>query len=248
MKIFPSSLSSLYIEWEITADTFNLYRSTSSTGTFRLVKEDIPTAFYLDEDVNLVASNVRYYYKVEGYVDGNKVGSEGPATLHYNEADHVANKVIHESKIALRMMKNPPVFFIHRKRKGDYCPDCWNTVTNRVSYSDCKTCNGTGYMQGYHAPIKTRISQDVSQLVLTSNDMDSDHVSLSPIRAWMMNVPLLYPNDIMVDRLNQRYKITQVQRRTRSQFVIRQILEMSPLDKGHPSYKVDVDWEADFYE
>lgn len=242
MKIYPSSLTELYIEWSIGGETFQLSRSNSPDSEFDPVAINLTQPFYTDDDVNLYDENVRYYYMVEGYdANGNKIDEDGPGTLQYNSPDGVANKVVQESQVALRMMNNPPVYFMIKRRTGYPCPDCWNPVTKRTMYANCPTCNGTGTMDGYFNPIPARVSQDVSQLVMASGEMDSDKVRLSPIRAWTTNTPLLYPEDVMVDVLNQRYKVINVVRRTRSQYIIRQILDLTPLEKGHPAYLIDVD-------
>lgn len=242
MKIYPSSLTELYIEWSIAGETFTVSRSSSPDSEFTPLVVNLAQPFYTDPDVNLYDENVRYYYTVEGYdANGNKVSEDGPGTLEYNTPDGVANKVVQESKVALRMMNNPPVYFLLKRRMGTPCPDCWNPITKRCMYANCPTCNGTGVLDGYFTPIPARVSQDVSQLLFASGEMDSDKVKLSPIRAWTTNSPLLYPEDVMCDVLNQRYKIVNVVRRTRSQYVIRQILDLVPLEKGHPAYQINVD-------
>lgn len=240
MKLYPETLTSLYIEWTLEGDEFTLLRSTSPNSGFDIVAQQITQPFYVDA-VSLYDDNIRYYYKVEGYSAGNKVAEDGPATLQYNKPDNVAHKVIHEAKVVLRVMKNPPVYFLLKRRVGNPCPECWNPVTRRVKYAGCPVCNGTGTVQGYHDPIATRISQDVSQLVMASGDFDGDKAKLTPIRAWIGNTPLLTPEDIMVDVMDQRYKVVNVGRRTKSQYVIRQVIDLVPLEKGHPAYNLAVD-------
>jgi hypothetical protein len=245
MKLHPSSLKELYIQWDIIGDVFTVYRSTSPEGEFAVIGEDIDQSFFVDETANLYDDNVRYYYRVSGYVSGEKVSEDGPVTLQYNSVDKIAGKVIYESRVVLRVMNNPPVFFLIKKRVGSECPECWNAITKKVRYSGCLICNGTGIVEGYHQPIKTRISQDVSQLQMASDETDNDKVKLTPIRAWVLNVPLLKPEDVMCDILNQRYKVVNVAPRTKSQYVIRQILDLVPLDKGHPAYQIEVDRMVD---
>jgi hypothetical protein len=241
MNVFPSSLKEMYVEWAISGDTFTLHRSTSPESGFDVLAEEIVQPFYIDNTANLYDVNVRYYYRVEGFSSGEKIDEAGPVTLEYHSRDQVANKVIHEEKVVLRVMDNPPVYFLIKKRTGTPCSECWNPVTKRIRYANCMVCNGTGFTAGYHSPISVRISQDVSQLVLASGEQDDDKVSLTPIRAWISNTPLLHPEDIMVDVMNQRYKVVNVGRRTKSQYVIRQVLDLIPLEKGHPAYQVDVD-------
>ena len=246
MRVIPASRSQMYISWSLEGDTFTVSRSTSPTGEFEVIAEGVEQPFVIDPKVDQYDYNVRYYYKVEGYVNGAVVATDGPGTIQYNQPDGLADKVIYEYAIALKMMNNPPVFFLLKKRTGGYCPDCWNTITNTVKYANCPTCHGTGRLSGYHPPIKTRISQNISQLIMTSGEEDSDKTSLTPVEAWIGNMPLLTPEDIMVDIMDQRYKIVSVAPRTKSQYVLRQIIQLAPLEKGHPAYNVEVDREASY--
>ena len=242
MNIRPANKDLLYIEWNIAGEIFNLYRSENNLNNFELIREGLNQPFYLDEDVNMYNAALNYYYKVEGMSGSLIVGTDGPASLNYSGADNIAVKVIHEAQTALRVMNNPGVWFLLKQRKSTPCPVCWNPITKKPKFSNCDVCGGTGKLQGYHPPIPSRISQDVSQFTMSSGPEDSENVKLSPIRAWIMNVPLVYPEDVMVDVTNQRFKVVNVARRTKSQYVIRQILDLVPLDKGHPSYNIQIEW------
>lgn len=247
MKLYPSSLTEIYIEWSLVGDYFIVYRSTSPQDDFQVIAPSVTQPFYTDNTVDFYDENVRYYYKVEGYRnDGTLVSQDGPGTLIYNTMDNIANKLIYESQTVLRMMNNPPVFFLLKRRVGTPCTECYNPVTKRPRYANCSVCNGTGYIGGYHSPIISRISQDVSQLMMASGEQDADKVVLTPISGWVVNTPLLYPEDVMVDVLDQRYKVINVARRTKSQYVTRQILSLAPLEKGHPVYQIDVDRTVTF--
>lgn len=241
MKIFPASLTEMYIEWELQGDTFTIYRSTSPTSGFEMLAEFIVQPFFIDKSVNLFDENISYYYRVEGFSGGVKIAEAGPDTLEYSQRDPIANKVIHESNVLLKQMRNPPVYFLLKRRAGMPCPNCYNPVTKRIKFPNCKVCGGTGILSGYHDPIATRISQDVSQMIIASDAYDSDKTVLTPIRAWIGNFPRLHPEDVMVDIMNQRYKIIGVTPRTKSQYLIRQVLDMAPLEKGHSAYNINVD-------
>lgn len=241
MRIYPSSLTEMYIEWELQGETFTIYRSTSPASGFEKLAEFIVQPFFIDASVNLFDENVSYYYRVEGFSSGVKISEAGPETIQYAKADGVANKVIHESNVLLKQMKNPPVFFLLKRRVGMPCPNCYNPITKRVKFPNCQVCGGTGLVSGYHDPIATRISQDVSQMMVSSDAYDSDKTTLSPIRAWITNYPRLHPEDVMVDIMNQRFKVVGVTPRTKSQYLIRQVLDLVPLEKGHSAYNVVVD-------
>lgn len=247
MKLYPSSLTSIYLEWSLAGDYFNISRSTSPDDGFETIASNIIQPFYTDTTADSYDENIRYYYMVYGFSsDGTQLSTDGPGTLIYNTMDNIANKLMYEAEVNLRMMNNPPVFFLLKKRVGTPCTQCFNPITKRPRYSDCEVCNGTGYVGGYHSPIISRISQDVSQLMLASGELDADKTVLTPITAWVLNTPLLYPEDVMVDVLDQRYKVVSVGRRTKSQYVTRQLLNLAPLEKGHPVYQIDVDRTVTF--
>lgn len=241
MKLYPSSLNSIYLEWSLPGDTFAVSRSTSPQDDFEVIASGVTQPFYTDTPVNFYDENVRYYYKIQGISSGTVISTDGPSTLAYNTMDNIANKVIYESSVILRVMNNPPVFFLLRRRVGIPCTECYNPITKRPKYANCPVCHGTGYVEGYHPPIISRISQDVSQLEMASGEPDADKTILTPISAWILNTPLLYPEDVMVDVLDRRYKVVEVTPRTKSQYVIRQLLQLAPLEKGHPVYGIDVD-------
>lgn len=241
MRIFPASLTEMYIEWELQGDTFSIYRSTSPTSGFELLAENNVQPFFIDKSVNLYDEDIQYYYRIEGFSGGSKIAEAGPETNVYAQADPIADKVIHESKVLLKIMNNPPVFFLLKRKVGMPCPNCYNPVTKRVKFSNCKVCGGTGVLEGYHDPISVRISMDISQMVVASDMTDTDRTQLTPIRAWITNFPRLHPEDVMVDIQNQRYKVVSVGPRTKSQYLIRQVLDLVPLEKGHSAYNIEVD-------
>lgn len=249
ITVTPISLSEMYVNWNgQEGDYFELLRSESSESGFEIICSQTEYPFYIDRKVNLFNPGIHYYYKVKGYVGGIVASESEAIPFHYHKADPIANKVIYEAKVALRVMDNPPVFVLVKKREGVTCPNCWNSVTKKTRFANCPVCNGTGKIFGYYPSFPIRVSQNVSQLVDTSNMIDGDNVGLTPIDAWTLNRPLLSPGDVLVDITNQRYKIEHVAPRTKSQFVMRQLLQLYPLPKGHPAYNAKVDFEVVPYE
>lgn len=241
--VTPISLKELYIRWDnVIGDEFKLLRSTSPHDGFEVIADSLVVPFYIDDAVNLFDPAIRYYYKVISLSGGVEVEETETFTFIYHKADQVAHKVIHESRVVLRVMDNPPVYVLLKKRKGEPCPDCWNTITKKVRFANCKTCNGTGELSGYYASVPVRISQNVPQLVSNADTLDGDQTSLTPIDAWVSNYPLLSPGDVIVDVMNQRYSVERVAPRTKNQYVMRQLLQLYPLPKGHPAYNAHVDF------
>lgn len=247
LKITPISVKSLLLQWQdMEGDSFTIYKSTSPNDGYDVIETHHATPFYVDNDVNLHDVGLRYYYKIEGYEGGVVVSTLTGESMRYNNRDNVANKIMHEFSVILRVMNNPPVKVLLKRRTGKRCPNCWNPITNKVRFSNCEVCNGTGVISGYHKPIETRISRDFSQLVDYTSMLDGEKVNKTSVNAWISNFPLVSPGDVIVDTMNQRFLIERVAQRTKSQFIIRQVLDLVPLEVGHPSYLVQVDWGDEF--
>ena len=62
MRVYPASLTEMYIEWELQGDTFSVFRSTSPISGFELLSENIVQPFFIDGSANLYDEDVQYYY------------------------------------------------------------------------------------------------------------------------------------------------------------------------------------------
>lgn len=242
VRVLPTLKHALYMDWNgLKGNTFDVLRSGSPASEFEVVASDLTVPFYVDTTVNLYDEGNRYYYQIQSKQDGQIVDETHWNTEEYGQPDGVARVVIHESEVVLKVMNNPLVYLLIKKRFAEPCPECWNPITQRTRYANCPVCFGTGQLAGYFTPVPMRISRDISILVGNSTILDADAVNLSPINAWAAVTPLVTPGDVMVDVLNKRYVVQQVAPRTKSGCVIRQILQLTPLEKGHPAYNFPVD-------
>lgn len=242
--VLPIDVNKLLIQWndlDVVGDSYRVYRSTVKHEGYELVGVETTKPLYIDSNLNLMENSRTYYYKVEVIKDGQVIHLTQPFHAEYNKADGVARVVIRESNIVLRMMNTPKVKILLRKKTGYHCPECYNTITKRVRFADCPVCNGTGIKHGYHSPVEIRVSRDMSQLHNFPTLLDGEKTELSAVNAWITNYPILTPGDVIVDKMNQRFVVTNITPRYRAQHLIRQIFELFPLEKGHPLYEKDVD-------
>lgn len=243
VRILPNVTNGLYIQWEeMAGDEFTISRSNSPTSGYEIIATDVTVPFYTDATVNLREVGRRHYYKIEGKIGGTMVSESVGESVIHNFRNPIANKAIYENQVVLRVMNNPPVKVLLRRRTGQKCPVCWNPITKKPRFANCQTCNGTGTLTGYHEPIEVKISRSFSQLINDSNMLDGEKVSQSNIDAWITNFPLVSPGDVIVDITNQRFSIERVTQRTHTQHIVRQLLDMTPLESGHPAYSVEIDW------
>jgi len=236
----------LTVEWfDLSAEWFRLWRSTNEFEGFEIVEERIEVPYYLDTEVELGSVDYLYFYKVEGFNGMTQVVTSKAFSPIYNEVDYIARRVQKDAETMLRVMKNPPVFLLSKRRVGMKCPNCWDPVLRKVKFSNCKVCDGTGEVQGYFKPIQIRLSTNVSSYMGTLSVEDVDKVTLTPIEAWTTGYPRIFPGDVIVDRMNKRYKVQNVSPRTHAQQVVRQLLSLIYLEVGHPVYDVEVDFREE---
>lgn len=238
-RVTPTGVA---LEWrELAADRFDVLRATHETGDFELLGTTVAWTF-LDTGVNLWQADLRYHYRLRAHADG-EVTEHGPFT--YAPAyDRQALKIMQEYDVLLRVMNNPVMRLLAKRRHAVKCPKCWNPVTRKVRFADCPTCAGTGELSGYHRPVDVRVSRDVSAYVSSIVPEDVDHVRRTPVMGWAAASPSLMNDDVLVDRDGVRYLVQNVAPRTKAQAVIRYTFQAVPLEKGHPSYQAEVgDWD-----
>ena len=242
--IIPTENQSLLIQWNHLKDTgeyFSLFKSTSPESGFEPVLINKKVGSFIDKDVNLFEIGKHYYYKLEiANDDKTIIRTVGPERSRYNKMNGEARAMIREFTIVLRVMKNPIYKLLLKKRSGIYCPECYNTVTKKPSFAGCKRCNGTGKLEGYHDPVNIRLSKDISRETEYSSMLDSERVKLTNNNAWTTPYPRITPGDVIVDVLNQRYRVVDVSPRTHAHVLIRQVLQLVPLERGHPAYNREV--------
>lgn len=233
----------IVVEWrDLQGDRFEVFRSTHETGDYELLGVT-EGWFYRDEQVNLWQEDLRYHYKIVAH-EGTTSDHHGPVTVASAKHDRFALKMMQEFEVLLRVMNNPKMKLLVKRRDAKKCPDCWNPVTKKVRFAGCKRCEGTGELMGYHQPVDIRTSRDVSSYVSSIVPEDYDKVTLTPISGWVLATPSIMNDDILIDRGGTRYLVQNVMPRTKGQAVVRYMFQAVPLEKGHPAYLAEEgDWD-----
>lgn len=225
----------ILIEWrELSGERFDILRSTHETGDYEILSTTEGWHFR-DEGVNLNQVDLRYHYKVIEH-EGTSRTEHGPISVRAGRHDRYALKMMQEYEVILRVMNNPTMKLLVKRRHAKKCPDCWNPVTKKVKFANCKRCDGTGELMGYHRPIEIRVSREISSYVSSIVPEDLDKVTLTPVSGWVAATPSIMNEDILIDREGHRYLIQNVMPRTKGQAVIRYMFQANPLEKGHPAY------------
>jgi hypothetical protein len=123
--------------------------------------------------------------------------------------------------------------------KTTYCPDCWDYFLGRCIDDNCTTCFGTAITGGYYDPIE----------VQAAVNFRPKQQQITPFGQWQqndalmdfLNYPVIEPEDLIVDPLNQRWKVKQIVTYNKGITLISQRCHVSLQEKENPVYQVEVE-------
>lgn len=227
----------------------SIERSTNKGSGYVLVGElNTPPFEIKDKDVNLTVNNVEFFYRAtlkdsNGEKIDTKIGH-----VKQRKPDTLAGAITHKHKVILDVIDNDDVVLLSKKRYGERCSKCWDPIRKQPSRSYCSNCYNTGYSGGFYPPEPIKISYMNSPSESRSVERDGTSGSDSPINAWTLNYPLIYPGDIIVDLDNNRFRISQVNKTTKNNtHILRHVMSMTRIPKSDIIYKIPVS-EGDFNE
>lgn len=113
-------------------------------------------------------------------------------------------------------------YVFNRMRDGARCPDCWDEITQELCASDCPTCNGTGYIQGYYNPLPIYLNF-TPETATVSADTSGPVNSERTIQAWTGCLPDLSSGDVIIEPVGNRiWTVNDVQISTHRRLPVKQ--------------------------
>lgn len=200
IRVTPTSV---VVGWEfsptvedLTTVTVAVYRSYDKAGADEVLLATVPGApsYYVDGTARLLDRAKHAYYRL--HVEG---GSTPPFNTQWRtvgaEPSPAAAAILRRNTL-LFQKAGVPVWIFKRRRQGERCPDCWDATLQSVFKTNCATCLGTGFTQGYYDPIATMVnilpSSDRNQL----EDLQRQPRTTSAITSAY---PDLAPGDVLVE-------------------------------------------------
>lgn len=240
------------VQWEV-ADTsestsdymFNVYSSASPDSGFVKLNDDLLDVMeYTYVHPYQTDSSVRIYFKVESLhvSTGTSSISNMSASTYLTPRDPVADTIMYQHDILLEhVLGRPVVKLLVKRRSGTRCPVCWDDELMEVRKSNCTSCYSVGYEGGYLPPKDIYISFAEPGFMTKFDITDVKDVQQGITQAWSRGDPLILPGDVIVDKLDRRFIVIQVQPTTRSGVIyLRQLLQLQLIPPTNVIYKLDV--------
>jgi hypothetical protein len=222
---------------DITEYSFNLYKANSPEDAFVLIAPNITDFVYSDYDVNLYNPAISYYYKVE-IVDKNgiKTISDKMGAYRGRQPDAVAETIVYNYNTYLKNIINNQMHLLQRKHNGQLCTHCYDKIRRRASDSNCPFCYATKYIGGYYPPTQIYVSLLNSASIVNEFTISSDTEEVSPIQLWTSNFPIIKVQDVLIDRNNDRFIVTNWQPTYKDYYIIRQLIQIQRIPKSDVVY------------
>jgi hypothetical protein len=166
-----------------------------------------------------------------------------------DEYDGVISTIQYAESLLNDLYIGESVYVSKRKVDGDRCPECWNPYQFRRTKTNCNTCRGTGFSDGFYKPINATIAIDTNPRV--AEQSQTGEIQVTTIKGRMSGFPLVAPRDlIVVKSTNDRFTVMNVDYTklpnlacSRGQYsgdghIISQILNLSQLNPDDPKFGV----------
>lgn len=243
--VYPCfSLDFLYLTFDIEDTTenlnnyqFNIYRSEGSDD-FILLDTDLTEFYYIDKTVNLYKSDITYVYKLE--IKDKQNGQITYMTTQMQpKPDLYAQAIISSYEIYLKNVINQEMLLLKRKKSGQLC-FCYDDIRKRSTVVDCQVCYNTTYIGGYYNPQKIYVNIITPKLIVEQFSPIEQVTENNILQLWTLGFPPISINDVLIDRLNNRYIVISCQQTYKNNYILRQQLQIQKIPQSNIIYKLPI--------
>lgn len=253
----PSASSGVFVQWDVTqvptgsSDlSFKLERAGGPEGPFEVVMDGIQDYHFFDKHLesttpsreaqNLLSFHRDLYYRVTATagattVTNLRVVGDGLPRRQML----LRRKMQRDFSVALRVGSGVPLAILKRRHWGCRCTACFDRLTKAVTNSKCTTCFGTGYVSGYHTPVKI-----LGKKGTTAPDVQvapHGRVETNNIELTILDYPLLAVDDVIAElNTDRRYVVNKVTRTELRGVPVHTKLSMSELARDSIEYRLPI--------
>lgn len=158
--------------------------------------------------------------------------------------DLIALEMARLNRLRLKEHSGRMVWVYPRKRSGQRCITCFDTVTQRKLRGDCPVCFGTGWVGGYHAPVVTYakiVTPDESTATTAFGVVEAANTT-----AFLGNYPSISTGDLVIEAENVRWRVgDRITKVSKGRAVIRQQFPVHGIPRGDVEFTVPLNLTPD---
>jgi hypothetical protein len=243
------------VEWQLEPTTQNLKdlsfvieRGESPTELLP-ISQSISSSdllFFIDYSASLYDFEKTYSYKVvaeekdaQGNVlqrfESDVVGTDG-------ELDLTAMYVVEELLFQHKNLTGSPCLIYKKRHEGLSCPECFDPIMQRVTKSNCRTCFGTGKMDGYYPPFSAYVTFGPN--TTSSNIRVEGVIQQNSSQAEYVDYPDLRLGDLIFDVKDHFFwDVVSLVKPEKAHVHIMQQMQLSARNRSDIEYKIPIPQE-----
>jgi hypothetical protein len=172
------------------------------------------TCYALDDERRLYGQDMRLLYRVVLTTPrGTYTSDEATVLGDLTRRQWLqAREMIRTLQLDSRGLECFQGFLLKRKIEGTKCPVCLDQMTGGITNSDCETCKGTGFVDGYFTAIDASMYDLSPTIRETHNRRSVGTITDGAVLGRFVGLPLIHNRDVWVDaKSDRRYAIGNVQ-------------------------------------
>ena len=223
---------------------FQVERSEAEYGPYEAICAEMADRFVF-RDTNIPVHNLSrtlwYRLRVRNLRTnevsvGQPFNRRGPLSLEGAEASR-------QFSVYVRRGAGQRFWLLPVRTFGQTCPVCTNSMTGRQQTRDCSSCWGTRFTGGYHYPVATWGTLQEAEGSLRATAQASQQVRHLGIECE--GSPEIHEGDLIIDRLNRRFRILVPTATTRHQCIVHQKAQIVQIQPSQVEFTIPVGLPTD---
>lgn len=166
--------------------------------------------FAIDTDKRLWGKILDLYYRVEltTSVDIYYSNPQSCSGLLLKRDWLNAQEITRKELLRHRVLTSVSGYLLKARRYGPKCSICTDLLTDEVSKTNCTSCYGTGYENGFYAPVESIYADVGLPITRDHRNPNIGMESQAVIAARFIGDPLIYAYDVWINSTSdERYYI-----------------------------------------
>ena len=148
-------------------------------------------------------------------------------------------KILRDEYILMKKLVGMEYYLLKRRHFGTRCTACYDRITRESVKSNCSTCYGTSWVDGYFDPVEMlgrRATSPVRAEMTPQAKME-----VNPTQIQFMDFPRIDEEDIIVEKANNRRFLVKNRSFTSLKSIpVHQTVSVSELERNAVEYSISV--------
>lgn len=245
-RVVGFSLDYLDVLWEIQPTSedvqkyqFYVERSESQAGPWDLIAGPLLDIYRVRDTSALQTSNLRkFFYRIRVVNMIRDVETISAPFDREGGMDLIGAEIARNNEVVFREYTGVKCFVFPVRTFGQRCTQCWDATLEQITNPRCPTCFRTGFVGGYHYPIKFWAQIDESDQTEQVSSALRTEVKLDALRLGVL--PEIKPRDLIVDFKNRRFRVTKVGGTRRLGRKVHQEVHLSQIEPGSIEHVIPI--------